>query len=225
MAETKEARSAEAAVEAEEAGLLEQIMQETKMRPSDEGYDVAKKGVDAFIAEMLAPKRTEQKANKDVVDQMIAEIDRKLSVQVDEILHHRNLQKWESAWRGLKYTFDNINFRDNIKIEMVNVSKDDLLEYFEDAPEVVKSGLYKHAYVAEYSQFGGEPIGAMIANYGFGPGAQDIKLLQSCASVATMAHAPFIAAAGPKFFGVDSIEELPKLKDLKSIFEGPQYAK
>jgi type VI secretion system protein ImpC len=224
MAEMETTRAAEAA-EVEEDGLLDQIMQETKMRPSDEGYDVAKKGVEAFIAEMLAPKRAEQKVNKDVVDQMIAEIDRKLSVQVDEILHHPELQKLESAWRGLKYTVDKTNFRENIKIEMVSVAKDDLLEDFEDAPEVVKSGLYKHAYVAEYGQFGGEPIGAMIANYEFGPGAQDIKLLQYCASVATMAHAPFIAAAGPKFFGVESIEELPNLKDIKSIFEGPQYTK
>jgi type VI secretion system protein ImpC len=40
-----------------------------------------------------------------------------------------------------------------------------------------------------------------------------------------MAHAPFIAAAGPKFFGIDSYQGLPNLKDLKSIMEGPQYVK
>ncbi len=228
MADAKQtAGEAPEAAEAttEEAGLLDQIMQETKLRPSDEGYSVAKRGVEAFIAEMLGPKRAEQKVNKDVADQMIAEIDRKLSVQLDEIMHNPDLQRLESAWRGLKYTVDKTNFRENIKIEILNASKDDLLEDFEDSPEVVKSGLYKHAYVAEYGQFGGEPIGGMIANYEFGPGPQDIKLLQYCASVATMAHAPFIAAAGPQFFGLDSIEGLPNLKDLKSIFEGPQYAK
>lgn len=226
MAEAEQQTEGQAAAaEAGEASLLDQIMQETKIKPQDEGYSVAKKGVEAFIAEMLAPRKAEQKVNKEVVDEMIAEIDRKLSTQVDEILHHPEVQTLESAWRGLKYVVDKTNFRENIKVEMINVSKDDLLEDFEDSPEVVKSGLYSHAYVSEYGQFGGEPIGAMIANYDFGPGPQDIKLLQYCASVSTMAHAPFIAAAGPQFFGLDTVEGLPNLKDLKSIFEGPQYAK
>ena len=57
------------------------------------------------------------------------------------------------------------------------------------------------------------------------PAPQDIKLLQYLASVSAMAHAPFIAAAGPQFFGLDNFEGLPNLKDLKSIFEGPQYIK
>jgi type VI secretion system protein ImpC len=146
-------------------------------------------------------------------------------MQVDDIMHHADFQKLESAWRGLRFVVDRTNFRENIKLELLSVSKDQLLEDFEDAPEVVKSGLYKHAYTAEYGQFGGQPVGAMVANYDFGPGPQDIKLLQNVASTAAMAHAPFIAAAGPQFFGLTSWEGLPNLKDLNSIFEGPQYAK
>ena len=88
-----------------------------------------------------------------------------------------------------------------------------------------KSGLYKTVYSAEYGQFGGQPFGAIVANYDFGPGPQDMKLLGYVASVSAMAHAPYIAAAAPQFFGVDSFESLPNLKDLQSIFEGPQYAK
>jgi type VI secretion system protein ImpC len=80
-------------------------------------------------------------------------------------------------------------------------------------------------YSAEYGQFGGRPYGAIVANYEFGPGPQDIALLQKCASVAAMAHAPFLAAAGPQFFGLKDYLNLPNLKDLKSLFEGPQYTK
>ncbi|MBC3766681.1 type VI secretion system contractile sheath large subunit [Neptunicella marina] len=208
-----------------ESGLLSQIMTETRMKPSDEGYSVAKRGVEALISEMLSPRNQGEKVNKAIVDQMIASIDEKLSVQVDQILHHKDVQKLESAWRGLKYVVDKTNFRENIKLELLSVSKDELLEDFEDSPEVVKSGLYQHCYIAEYGQFGGNPIGAMIANYDFGPGAQDVKLLQYTASVAAMAHAPFIAAAGAEFFGIDDYQDLPGLKDLDSLFEGPQYAK
>ena len=187
----------------EGVSLLDEILAETRMTPGDEGYDVAKRGVQAFIAE----------------------IDQKLSRQIDEIVHNPAFQKLESAWRGLKFVVDRTDFRENIKVELLNCSKDDLLADFEDSPEVPKSGLYKTVYSAEFGTFGGRPFGAIIANYDFGPGPQDIALLQKCAAVATMAHAPFIAAAGPQFFGLRDYLNLPNLKDLKSLFEGPQYTK
>ncbi|MCG8447775.1 MAG: type VI secretion system contractile sheath large subunit [Hyphomicrobiales bacterium] len=224
MSET-ELQQESGAAETAEVSLLDEILQETRLTPSDEGYDVAKKGVAAFIAELVKPSRQGEKVSNDAVDQMIVAIDQKLSSQLDAIMHDESFQKLESSWRGLKYVIDNTDFRQNIKIEMLNVSKEALLEDFEDSPEVVQSGLYKHVYTAEYGQFGGQPIGAIVSNYDFGPGAQDVKLLQYAASVGAMAHAPFVAAAGPQMFGVEKYEEIPNLKDLESIFEGPKYAK
>ncbi len=225
MAEEQEKSVATEEKTLEEGSLLEEIVQATKLKPSDDAYSLAKKGVEALIAQLLEPGREVPKVSKAVVDEMIAEIDKKLSLQLDAILHNPEFQKLESAWRSLKFLVDRTDFRENIKIELLNVSKEDLLEDFEDSPEVVKSGLYKIVYTAEYGQFGGQPYAAMIGNYEFGPGPQDIKLLQYVASVAAMAHAPFIAAAGPQFFGLENFNGLPNLKDLKSIFEGPQYTK
>lgn len=226
MADAKElAQSSGEAVEETEGSLLDQVMQETRMRPSDEGYDIARKGVEAFIAELLKPARKVERVDKGLVDQMIAELDKSLSNQLDAILHHPTFQQLESAWRGVKLTVDRTNFRENTKLALLNVSKEDLLADFEDAPEIPKSGLYRTIYTAEYGTFGGEPFAAMLANYEFGPGPQDVKLLQYVASVGAMAHAPFIGAASPKFFGLDDFRTLPNLKDLKSIFEGPQYIK
>jgi len=225
MAEEREKQAETAKTEEAEASLLDVILHETKLKPSEEGYSIAKRGVEAFIAELLSPARKEAKVHQAVINEMIAEIDLKMSIQMDVILHNQTYQKLESAWRGLKFVVDRTNFRENVKMELLNISKGDLLNDFEDAPEVTKSGLYKLAYTAEYGQFGGNPFGAMIANYDFGPGPQDVKLLQYAASVATMSHAPFIAAAGPQFFGEESFQRLPNLKDLKSVFEGPQYVK
>ncbi|MCW5201736.1 MAG: type VI secretion system contractile sheath large subunit [Candidatus Electrothrix communis] len=209
----------------ETSSLLAEITQATKLKPADEAYAMARKGVEALIAQLIEPGKGVDKVTKAVVDEMIAELDKKIGLQVDAILHHPDLQRLESAWRSMKYLVDNTDFRENVKLEMVNISKEDLLDDFEDAPEIPKSGLYKTAYTAEYGQFGGQPYAAMIGNYDFGPGPQDIKLLQNIASVAAMAHAPFIAAAGPQFFNVEDFNELPNLKDLKSIFEGPKYIK
>jgi type VI secretion system protein ImpC len=210
---------------AETPSLLDEIVTATKLKPKDEAYSLAKKGVEALIAQLVEPGRKVEKVSKATVDEMIAEIDKKLSLQVDAILHHPEFQKLESSWRSLNFLVDKTDFRENIRLELLNVSKEDLLEDFEDAPEITKSGLYKTVYTAEYGQFGGKPYGNIIADYEFGPGPQDIKLLQYVASVASMAHAPFIAAAGPEFFGLEDFNGLPNVKDLKSTFEGPQYIK
>jgi len=225
MAEQKKEAPQGAQAAAGEGTLIDEILMATKLSPSDEAYSVTKQGVQAFIDELLKPGREEARVSAGLVDEMIADIDQKLSGQMDAILHNKDFQKLESSWRSLKFLVDNTDFRENIKIEVLNVNKQDLFDDFEDAPEVVKSGLYKTAYTQEYGQFGGQPYGLMIGNYEFGPGAQDIKLLQNLASVATIAHAPFVAAAGPQFFGLEEFKGLPNLKDLKSIFEMPQYTK
>ncbi|ARU90445.1 type VI secretion system contractile sheath large subunit [Pseudomonas sp. M30-35] len=211
--------------QATEVGLLDQIIAETRLTPDDEAYDIAKRGVSAFIEELLKPQNQNEPVKKAMVDRMIAEIDAKLSSQMDEILHNQSFQALESSWRGLKLLVDRTDFRENTKLELINASKQDLLEDFEDSPEIVQSGLYKHVYTAEYGQFGGQPVAAIIANYFFNPSSPDIKTMQYVASVASMSHAPFIAAAGPKFFGLEAFTGLPDLKDLKDHFEGPQFAK
>ena len=220
-----ESSSALGATVLEGSSLLDQVLDQSRLKQSDEGYDTTRKGVAAFVAEMLKPNRQGEKLNSNAVDSMIADLDRRLSAQIDQILHASAFQSMESAWRGLKYLIDKTDFRENTKIELLNVSKDDLLSDFEDSPEVVKSGLYRHIYTEEFGQFGGEPVATVIGNYDFGPGAQDVKLLQYTASVSAMSHAPFIAAASPEFFGVERFDELPNLKDISSILEGPKYAK
>jgi type VI secretion system protein ImpC len=222
--EQEKAVSAEEQV-LEQPSLLEEIIQATKLKPTDEAYSITKRGIEALITQLLEPGKEAVKVSKAALDEMIAEIDKKMSLQVDAVLHQEEFHKLESTWRSLKFLVDRTDFRENIKIEILNVSKNQLLEDFEDSPEVVKSGLYKTIYTAEYGQFGGKPIAAMVANYEFGAGPQDMKLLQYAASVATMSHAPFITAASPTFFGVVDFNTLPHLKDLKSILEGPQYIK
>ena len=205
--------------------LLDQIMAETRLMPADEGYQVARNGVSAFIAELLKSDKPEQLINKHRVDQMITEVDRVLGKQMDAILHQPAFQQLESSWRGLKLLVDRTDFRENIKLDVPHISKDDLLEDFENATDITCSGIYKHVNTAGYGQFGGEPIAAMLGNYTFGPSSPDIKLLSYMASVGAMAHAPFLTAPSPEFFNLASFEELPNLKEVKDLFAGPRHAK
>lgn len=204
--------------------LLEDIVLATRVKPADDAYALTIRGVETLIAQLLESGH-QTTVSSAVLDSMIAEIDRKLSQQVDEILHNTEYQKLESAWRSLQFLVDRVDFRENVRVEVLHVTKDELLEDFEDAPESVQSGLYKTVYSAEYGQFGGKPYACLIGNYEFGAHPRDIRLLQHTAAVAAMSHTPFIAAAAPEFFGIDDFSTLPNLKDIKSITEGPQYIK
>lgn len=208
-----------------DSSLLAQIIQETNISPQNEGYEEARLGIGAIVS-MLTPEVMGEKINKAVINHMVADIDRRLGNFANKILHNTAFQEMESAWRGLKMLTDRTDFRENVIVEFINVTKDELLDDFLDSPEIVQSAMYKQVYTAEYGQFGGKPVGTMIGNFYFGPSALDMRLLDSIAKVATMAHAPFISAASPEFFGLKgSFERLPALKDLQDIFSGTRYTK
>lgn len=231
MSDTAEQQSAASEAVAEdrqsgaEGSLLDQVMANSRMAPADEGYDVARRGVATFISNLLKSEEKGQPVNKALVDQMVVELDRKISAQMDEVLHSPKLQELESSWRGLKLMVDRTDFRENIKVDILHATKTELLEDFEFAPDVTQTGFYKHIYSTEYGQFGGEPVGAVVGNYAFTPSTPDMKLLQYVSSVGAMAHAPFLSSVAPSFFGVDSYQELPAIKELKAVFEGPKYAR
>jgi len=216
--------AAEDAEEKPPETLIEEILADGRISSADESFREAKEGLGIFFQELLE-RRPDQPIDRALVDLMISEIDERLRRQIDEILHHPKFQRLESAWRCLKFVVDRVDFRENIRIEMLNCSKDDLLMDFEDSPEIPKSGMYKTVYSAEFGTFGGRPFGLIVGNYDFTALPQDMALLGFCSAVATMAHAPFIATATPAFFGLDSFQTLPQLRHLDALFEGPQYTK
>jgi len=228
MADTTDRQDQQATTETlEQDSLLDSILQETKMKPADEGYSRVKQGVEALIREIFTNQQDVEKIDRKIVDAMIAELDQRIGRQVDKIIHHPSFQKMESAWRGLQYLVDHTDFRENIKINIMQATKDELLADFEDASEIFTSGYYRHIYSAEYGTFGGKPFGAIVGNYEFGVGARDLALLKNLASVSAMAHAPFLTAASPEIFEQDAkdFSGLPYLKDLEALFEGPRYIK
>src|SRR5262245_65537463 len=93
-----------------DASLLDQILSESKLKPTDSGYDVARRGVQAFVTEMLAPGRAQEKVDKAMVDMMIAEVDARLSEQVKEVLHNADFRELEYDWRSMKFLVGRTRF-------------------------------------------------------------------------------------------------------------------
>jgi type VI secretion system protein ImpC len=178
-----------------------------------------------FIGAIAESSTVVEKIDKTVLDQQIAAIDEKLSSQLDAILHHPDFQKLESSWKGMKFLVDRTDFRKNIKIEMLDISKTSLLEDFEDAPETIQTGMYKHIYTQEYDTPGGEPVGAIISNFEFTSKPQDISLLQNVSKISAAAHCPFIGSVGAQFFNRKNASELPAIEDLANYMERAEYLK
>ncbi|MCL2220038.1 MAG: type VI secretion system contractile sheath large subunit [Chitinispirillia bacterium] len=176
-----------------------------------------------FVDNVLECSTTIDKIDKSVLDCQIAELDRRISLQLDEILHAPQFQKLESVWRSLDFLVQRTDFRKNVRINILDVSKDELMEDFEDVPETIQSGLYKHVYTDEYDTPGGEPYAAIISDFEFGSSAPDISLLQEISKVAASCHCPFIGSATPRFFAKENAAGLTKIEDLHNYMERSEF--
>src|SRR5205823_4478120 len=154
----------------------------------------------------------------------VAEIDRKLSAQLNEVMHSPEFQRLEGTWRGLHYLVSQSETGDALKIRVLNVNKRELFKDLERAVEFDQSALYKKVYEEEYGQLGGEPYGMLVGDFEFSRHPEDVSLLKMISGVAAAAHAPFVAAAAPKLFNMDRFTELANPRDLAKIFQSVEYA-
>jgi type VI secretion system protein ImpC len=139
---------------------------------------------------------------------LIATVDRAVAAQLDAVFAHPSFRALEERWRGLHFLVQRVGPNDNVRVELLNASQEDLLFDFEDAPEIPKSGLYKIVYSGEYGPFGGRPYAAVFAHYTLGP--DDLRLLRLCGDVASRAALLFVAEAGDALVG-----ELATHEDLR----------
>ncbi len=162
----------------------------------------------------------------ETVEGIIAEIDRKLTEQINLILHHEEFQQLEGSWRGLHFLISNTETDEMLKIRVMNISKKELGKTLKKYKGTAwdQSPIFKKVYEEEYGQFGGEPYGCLVGDYYFDHTPPDVELLSNMAKVSAAAHTPFITAAGPTVMQMDSWQELANPRDLSKIFQTPEYA-
>lgn len=160
------------------------------------------------------------------VDAMRAALDRKLSEQVNQIIHHPDFQKLESAWRGLNYLVMNTSTGKDLKIRVMNISKEECRKMFRQFRDAAwdQSPLFKKVYESEFGQLGGQPYGAFVCDYTFDHSGPDLEVMKGLCRIGAAAHAPFIAAAGPALLGMESWTELSNPRDLGKVFDATDYA-
>ena len=225
MAEEKaqEGQAQGGTIEASEFSTL--LKKEFKPK-SDRAREAVETAVKTLAEQALSDSALVSDDALNSIDAMIAAIDRKLTEQVNLILHNEDFQQLEGAWRGLHHLVNNTETDEQLKIRVLNITKKDLGKTLKKFKGTAwdQSPLFKKFYEEEYGQFGGEPYGCIVGDYHFDHSPPDVELLGEMAQVAAAAHAPFITGASPTLMQMDSWQELANPRDLTKIFSTPEYA-
>lgn len=205
---------------------LEQLLTEGKLARDEAQRPFATDLVSEFVNQVLA--QGDNVVSKDTVafiNQRIAQLDELIGDQMNEIMHAPEFQKLEGSWRGLNYLVMKTETGKMLKLRLLNLTKKELLDDLEKAVEFDQSQLFKKVYEEEYGTFGGHPYSCLVGDFEFTRHPQDMELLEKISGVAAAAHAPFITAAHPKLFDLDSFEHLGVPRDLTKVFESTELIK
>ena len=226
MAETETEASAAGAATVFGSSDFENLLKKEFRPKSDQAKTAVEQAVKTLAQQALANTDLVSDDALRSIEGIIAEIDRKLTEQVNLILHHKDFQQLESAWRGLHYLVNNTETDEMLKIRVMAISKKDLHKTLRKFKGTAwdQSPIFKKVYEEEFGQFGGEPYGTLVADYHFDHSPPDVELLGEMAKVAAAAHAPLITGANPTLFQMDSWSELANPRDLTKIFQTPEYA-
>jgi type VI secretion system protein ImpC len=213
-----------ALVEADEFSTL--LKQNFKPRTERAASEV-ESAVQALVTQALADSSVVKSEVLDTIEEMIARLDEKLSAQMNEVLHAHEFQQLESAWRGLNYLVFNSETDATLKIRVMNIGKMELYRNLKNnypGARWDQSPLFKAVYESEFGTLGGEPYGALVADYAFSHNAVDVQLLRDLSKVASAALAPLVTGADPNLLGMDSWRELMNPRDLGKLMDTPDYA-
>nr|WP_314539462.1 type VI secretion system contractile sheath large subunit [uncultured Massilia sp.] len=222
---TNQAAAQETAIVESGSAFAALLQQEFKPK-TDKARDAIEDAVRTLAGQALEGATLVSNDVLATVEGMIAQLDAKLSEQINLILHHQDFQGVESAWRGLHYLVTHTESDESLKIRVMNVSKQDMARTLRKYKGVAwdQSPIFKKLYEEEYGQFGGEPYGAFVADYYFDHSAPDVELMSNLAQIGAAAHAPLIAAADPGAMLMESWQELANPRDLTKIFQTPEHA-
>jgi len=224
MSETLEQQQTASATT--EVSDFEKLLDKEFKPKSEEANTAVKSAVNTLVQQALENASLISDNSIKTIEGIIAELDKKLSAQMNEIIHHKDFEQMESAWRGLSYLVNNTQTSESLKIRVMNISKKDLAKTLKKFKGTAwdQSPIFKKLYEEEYGTAGGEPYGAIIGDYYFNHSAPDVELLRGISQVAAAAHCPFISSSDPSIMNLDSWRDLANPRDLTKIFQTPEYA-
>ncbi|MBT8399862.1 MAG: type VI secretion system contractile sheath large subunit [Rhodothermia bacterium] len=145
-------------------------------------------------------------------EEVLADLDTVINRQLRVILEHPALRALESAWRGLKFLVDRINFRRGSVLDVLAASKYDL-----------PAALHHQVLVPEHAASSAEPLSVIVLDFDFSQRPDDISLMEDAASTGESLQVPVLAGASPNLCGADSPASLARIPGLRQHQAGPEF--
>lgn len=226
MANAETKTDAQAADENLEVDAFSSLLEKEFRPKSDRAKEAVETAVGTLAEYVLKDVTTVSDDAVNSIAAIVAALDKKLTEQINLILHHKDFQSVEGTWRGLHYLVSNTETDEMLKIRVLNIKKKELAKTLKKFKGTAwdQSPIFKKVYEEEYGQFGGEPYGCLVGDYHFDHTPPDVELLAEMSKISAAAHAPFIAGVAPSVMQMDSWGELTNPRDLTKIFLTPEYA-
>jgi type VI secretion system protein ImpC len=158
-----------------------------------------------FVSNIVSPYLINIDENEQ--SKLVAAVDEATSELMRAILHHPHFQELESAWRGLYFLVRRLETDVDLKIYILDISKDELIHNLQSINSLADSFLYRRLITDTIETPGGEPFAVVGGNYSFGANVDDVAALMRIAKLASAANAPFISHSQTEIFGVQNFAE------------------
>lgn len=185
----------------ESGNLLDQIL-DNKPIDNLNRQNVSKSPLSEFIGNIIAPHIV--KTDFEEQSKLLAIVDEVISDLMRNILHHRDFQQLESAWRGLYFLVKRVETDNKLKIFFAQMTKEELLGNLSAVNSLSDSQFYKWMVEDEISSVQTKHWAVACGNYEFGVNIEDAAALMRIAKIAEAAKCPFISQVGTEIFGVSS---------------------
>ncbi len=172
----------------------------------------------AFIEHAAEGSLVPEKGPEQV--ELAARADAAIGEQMRALLHQREFQALESAWRSLFFLVRRLETGVDLQVCLFDVSKPELCDDLNGSADLRDAGFYR-AVVTSGER--GKGWALLVGCYSFGAGAEDVELLARIAMVARQGQAPFLGAAQPGIVGCDSLAGMPDPREWHPDPEAAQY--
>jgi type VI secretion system protein ImpC len=167
-------------------------------------------GLQALVRDIVAPYVTAKPDPQQ--KELMKSVDDAASSLMRTIMHHPQFQKIESAWRSLYLLVRRIETNKNLKVFIVDISEQEIIDDAAQSGHLEQSQLYQLIH-DKRSTVGAKPFSLVMVDAIFGEGEAGINALNTLGGTVAAMNASLITGGSPQLAGCESLGLTPDKDD------------
>ncbi|MFT7185010.1 MAG: type VI secretion system protein ImpC [Pseudohongiellaceae bacterium] len=188
-----------------QGSLLDSVLSGETASPSN-----SQSGIQALVRDIVAPYVT-AKPNPQQKE-LILSVDHATSSLMRTIMHHPQFQQVESAWRSLYLLVRRLETNNNLKVFIVDISEQEIIDDAAQADNFEQSQLYQLLH-DKRSTVGAKPFSLVMVDAIFGEAEEGITALHTLGEVVSAMNASLITGGSPQLAGCENLGLTPDKDD------------